>query len=301
MQHITNSQTRYIPSHEKDDLLLLKVSTVGFESIPVHSNYPASGHPQGYSFDFERGRILQEFALLYITKGNGQFTSTNCPRCNISEGSVFFLFPGEWHSYRPDETTGWESYWVGFTGSFANILLENKFVSLKNPVMNIGYDEEIVTLYKKILDVSNSERPGFQQLLSGITIHLLAYLQYREKDKSWEDKEVLNKINKAKLIIREKIGTLILPEELAESLNISYSWFRRMFRQYTGLAPAQYISQLKIQKAKELLSISNKTIKEIALELGYESIEYFSASFKKQTRMTPSQFRNYGRGNSIQK
>ena len=153
--------------------------------------------------------------------------------------------------------------------------------------MNIGYDEEIVTLYKKILDVSNSERPGFQQLLSGITIHLLAYLQYREKDKSWKDKEVLNKINKAKLIIREKIDTLILPEELAESLNISYSWFRRMFRQYTGLAPAQYISQLKIQKAKELLSISNKTIKEIALELGYESIEYFSASFKKPNSDDP--------------
>jgi AraC-like DNA-binding protein len=72
---------------------------------------------------------------------------------------------------------------------------------------------------------------------------------------------------------------------------MSYTWFRRMFRQYTGLAPAQYIAQLKIQKAKELLSITTKTVKEIALELGYESIDYFSTQFRKQTGQTPTQFR----------
>ena len=148
-----------------------------------------------------------------------------------------------------------------------------------------------MVLYRKILAVSNGERPGYQQLLSGVLIHLVAYLFFREKDKNWRDKEVLDKIDKARLIIREKINTPLSSEEIAASLNMSYTWFRRMFRQYTGLAPAQYIAQLKIQKAKELLSITTKTIKEIALELGYESIDYFSTQFKKQTGQTPTQFR----------
>jgi AraC-like DNA-binding protein len=154
----------------------------------------------------------------------------------------------------------------------------------------------MVGLYRKILEVSNNERPGYQLLLSGILIHLLAYLFYREKDKNWKDKDVLTKIDKARVIIREKINTTISPEELAASLNMSYTWFRRIFRQYTGLAPAQYITQLKIQKAKELLSVTTMPVKEIALELGYESIDYFSTQFRKQTGQTPTQYRSLCQG-----
>jgi AraC-like DNA-binding protein len=284
MQHARNAEVRYIP-YQENNLWQTKVNTVGFESVPQHSSYPKTGHPAGYSFNFEAGRVLQEFQLVYITKGKGQFASERIQLCDISEGTILMLKPGEWHTYRPNETTGWESYWVGFSG----LVTEN--LNTENPVIQIGYDEEMVGLYRKILEVSNNERPGYQQLLSGILIHLLAYLFYRERDKNWKDKEVLTKIDKARLIIREKINTTISPEELATSLNMSYTWFRRMFRQYTGLAPAQYIAQLKIQKAKELLSITTKTVKEIALELGYESIDYFSTQFRKQTGQTPTQFR----------
>jgi len=284
MQHPRNAEVRYMTSTE-NNLWNTKVNTIGFESILAHSSYPSTVHPREYSFNFERGRVLQEFQLVYITKGSGQFASKQIQQCDILEGTVIVLKPGEWHTYRPDETTGWECYWVGFSG------LGTENLNTINPLIKIGYDEEMVGLYRKILEISNRERPGYQQLLSGILIHLVAYLFFREKDKNWRDKEVLDKIDKARLIIREKLNTSIPPEEIATSLNMSYTWFRRMFRQYTGLAPAQYITQLKIQKAKEMLSVSNKTIKKIAIELGFESIDYFSTQFRKQTGQTPTQFR----------
>ena len=284
MQHARNAEVRYMTSTE-NNLWNTKVNTIGFESISAHSSYPSTVHPQEYSFNFERGRVLHEFQLVYITKGNGQYASQQIQQCDIQEGTVILIKPGEWHTYRPDETTGWESYWVGFSGLGAENL------SSLNQLIKIGYDEEMVGLYRKILDVSNDERPGYQQLLSGILIHLVAYLFYRANDKNWRDKQVIDKIDKARLIIREKLNTSISPEEIAASLNISYTWFRRMFRQYTGLAPAQYIAQLKIQKSKEMLSVSNKTIKEIAIDLGFESIDYFSTQFRKQAGQTPTQFR----------
>jgi len=283
--------------HQENNLWQTTVNTVGFESVPEHSSYPKTGHPAGYSFNFKAGRVLQEFQLVYITKGKGQFASAQIQLCKIPEGTILLLKPGEWHTYRPDETTGWECYWVGFNGQFVENLFGSNSINRSSPVINIGYDEELVNMYKKILEVSHNERSGYQELLSGIVIHLLAYLLYREKDKNWKDKVVLNKIDKARLIIREKINGQISPEELAASLNMSYTWFRRVFRQYTGLAPAQYITQLKMQKAKELLSASNKPIKEIAIELGFESIDYFSTQFRRQAGMTPSEFRNMGRGN----
>ena len=292
MQHTRNAEVRNMTSTE-NNVWNTKVNTIGFESIPAHASYPSTAHPQEYSFNFERGRVLQEFQLVYITKGNGQFASTQIQQCSVHEGTVIVLKPGDWHTYRPDETTGWECYWVGFSG----LVAEN--LGSLNPLIKIGYDEEMVALYRRILDISNNERPGYQQLLSGILIHLVAYLIFREKDKNWRDKEVLDKIDKARLMIREKISTQFSPEEIAASLNMSYTWFRRMFRQYTGLAPAQYITQLKIQKARELLSVTNMPVKEIALELGYESIDYFSTQFRKQTGQTPTQFRAMGKGNPI--
>jgi len=269
----------------ENNLWNTKVNTIGFKSILAHSSYPSTVHPQEYSFNFERGRVLQEFQLVYITKGKGQFASHQTQPCDIHEGTVIILKPGEWHTYRPDETMGWDCYWVGFSDLF----MEN--LNILNPLIKIGYDEEMVGLYRKIQDISNGERPGYQQLLSGILIHLVAYLLFREKDKNWRDKEVLEKIDKARLIIREKLNTKLSPEEIATSLNMSYTWFRRMFRQYTGLAPAQYIVQLKMQRAKEMLSGSNKTIKKIAIDLGFDSIDYFSTQFRKQTGQTPTQFR----------
>lgn len=296
MQHTLSTETRYITSRENELPWNLNVNNVGFEVIPAHSSYPNTSHPKGYFFDFRKGRILQEFQLVYITKGEGVFASRLKTESMVNEGSMFLLFPGEWHTYKPNDETGWESYWVGFTGNFARELLNAKSEYAANPVLNIGYDEEIVGLYKKIVEISSSERPGYQNLLSGIVVHLLSYILYRDKNKNLNDKEIFGKIDKARLIIRERLNTTIYPEEIAASLNMSYTWFRRMFKNYTGLAPVQYIAQLKTQKAKELLTTSNKTIKEIAFDLGFESIDYFSTQFRKQTGQTPTQFRSLCQG-----
>jgi AraC-like DNA-binding protein len=291
MQHTRSAEVRYIAFGGESESWNLRVNTVGFESIADHANYPANGHPTGYNFSFERGRKLHEYQVLYLTRGQGRFQSKHSLPCEVTEGSVIFLFPGEWHTYRPLESTGWETYWVGFDGNPARELLEANRVSLDNPIMKLGYDEEMVGLYKKLLDVSLSERPGYRQLLSGMTIHLLTYLFYRGKQQSWHDKEALNQIEKARLIMRESFRSSVSPEDIAAQLNMSYSWFRRIFRQYTGLAPARYLNRLKMQSARELLSDPNKTVKEVALELGYESTDYFSVAFKRYNQLTPCEFR----------
>ena len=79
--------------------------------------------------------------------------------------------------------------------------------------------------------------------------------------------------------------------EVAEYLNISYSSFRHIFKQYTGIAPSQYYINLKIQKAKEMLRSSSASIKEISWLLHFDTPEYFTKLFRKKTGMSPSQFR----------
>lgn len=291
MQHLLNSNIRYLPVHEQDENWSLMVRTAGFQSILPNSIYPTEGHSLDYSFNYQTGRVLDEFQMIYITKGSGTFESFGCKNVSIGEGTVFFLFPGEWHRFRPDQMTGWDSYWIGFKGKFAENLVANGYLSLNKPVVKVGYNEEIVGLYRRILEAGNEERAGYQQYISGIVIHLLGYIYYRAKDNHYEDKDIVQKIDKARVLIREQINENISPEYIAKELVMTYSWFRRLFRQYTGLAPAQYITQLRLQRAKELLSTSLRSVKEIAVEMNYESVDYFSTQFKRQTKMTPTQYR----------
>ena len=229
--------------------------------------------------------------MIYITKGSGTFESASCKNIPIGEGSVFFLFPGEWHRFKPEQETGWDSYWVGFSGQFASNLLANGYLSVSKPVVKIGYNEEMVSLYRRVLEAGNEERSGYQQYLSGIVIHLLGYVYFRTKDVHYEDQAVVQKIDKARMLIREQIDLVVSPETIANELHMTYSWFRRLFKQYTGLAPAQYIAQLRLSRAKELLSTTPLTIKEIAITMNYESIDYFSTQFRRQSKLTPTQYR----------
>ena len=75
--------------------------------------------------------------------------------------------------------------------------------------------------------------------------------------------DVGQKIEQAKIIMNENVAGNVDPEELAMRLNISYSWFRRVFKEYTGYAPAKYFQELKLRKAKQLLVGTSQSVKEI--------------------------------------
>ena len=68
------------------------------------------------------------------------------------------------------------------------------------------------------------------------------------------------------IAVYENVST-ITPEKLAEITCMSYSKFRKIFKEYTGFAPSQYIQEVRINMAKELLTNTSKSIKEIAFEL----------------------------------
>lgn len=102
-------------------------------------------------------------------------------------------------------------------------------------------------------------------------------------------------INKARLRIRESLEGNLTIQEIAQELGISYSSFRKLFKEHTGFAPGLYQQNLKLQRAKELLSTTDDSIKEIAYRLNFESPDYFSSKFKSQTGMKPSDFRNMNR------
>ena len=287
---------KYLFTNERDVQWGLSVNTVGFQHVAPGDSYPPQNHPSRYLFSTETGRVLEEYQLLYITQGKGKFTSSSCRESDISEGKMFLLFPGEWHSYHPDNATGWDEYWIGFKGVNIDARIEKDFFSRQKPIFNVGILEEVVHLYKQAIVTAEEQKVGFQQMLAGIVNHLLGYAYAYDKQSSFEEMRVIKQINKAKVIIRENLNMQVAPEVIASKINMSYSWFRRVFKQYTGFSPAQYVLELRIQKCKELLTNTSMSSREIAFEAGFENPDYFCTIFKKRTGMNPMRYREFAQG-----
>jgi len=288
-----HKNVNYLVTNEEDDLWGLTVTTVGQQEIKSNEKYPPISHPSGYFFNVEKGRILNEFQLLYITNGNGVFTFGNNKQSElISEGKMFFLMPGVWHTYQPLENSGWKEYWIGFKGTIIEKIVTEGFFLNRLPVFNIGFSERIIDLYLKAIEIANEERAGYQQALAGIVMHIIGLMYYRDKTRGFENEDLISKINKAKVIMRESVYKNIFAEDIAKMLNISYSGFRRAFKEFTGTSPSKYMMELKLNEAKFLLSTSIQSVKNISYSLNFENPEYFSVFFKKRTGITPVEYRN---------
>jgi AraC-like DNA-binding protein len=256
-------------------------------------SYPTKGHADGYYFDLQKGRILNEYQLLYLTEGEGIFESTNQKPTRIKQGDLFLLFPGEWHTYHPLPTKGWKSYWLGFKGKNMDDRVRAGFLSPTKPVYSVGFSSEIVHLYEEAFAKAKEEAAYAQQTLAGIANHLIGLMYSLERNNLLnKDQNRVDMINRARLRIREALESNLTIQQVAQELGISYSNFRKLFKEYTGVAPSMYQQELRLQRAKEMLSTTNMSIKEIAYRLNFESPDYFSSKFKIKTGIKPSDFRS---------
>jgi AraC-like DNA-binding protein len=280
-----------MPTSQEDESWGLHVLSSGCNRIKPNVCYPSPDHPAHHYFTWLKGRVLDEYQLIYITKGGGSFESINCAEQVVKEGSVILLFPGEWHRFKPAADTGWDEFWVGFKGEIIENIAIN-FFSKENAVLDIGLHEGILMLFTEIIEKTREEKTGYQPLVAGIVMHLLGEIHSLTKQQYFPPEDMTAAvIKKAVIILRTNIDNDIAMERVAEELNVSYAWFRKAFKNYTGIAPHKYLIQLRIEKAKMLLADHSMSIKEIAARLNFESSFYFSRLFKEKTGVSPELYR----------
>ena len=262
----TECYSHYLHFTPRDEQWGIVCTTVGYQKMPPHSPYPpVNRHPDDYFFQKGLGRKLNEYQLVYIVEGNGWFESEHCEKQIVHAGTIIMLFPGEWHHYAPNPNTGWKEYWVGFKGRFIDERLNMKFFSKEAPLAYIGTD-----------------------------VHIIAYDGSRTDptERSFQQKEFVKVIDDARGIMKASIGKNISPEQIAQQLGVGYSWFRRIFKEYTGISPAQYQQQLRLAEAKERLANGTSSISTIAYDLGFANSNQLSTFFRQHEGISPRTFRN---------
>ena len=269
----------------------VNVHTVGHGNHPPNRPYPDPDHPSTYVFNWENGRRLGEFQLVYIAKGQGVYEGERTGALPIEAGTIMLHFPGVWHRYKPDLATGWEEFWVGFDGHFAEYLMRQECFDPERPLIAVGFNAEFLDIFQRLIDVVRYEGVAFRQISSCLVIQMLGlvYSSALMKGQTRQRQEQI--VQAVRFGIHENWEQVLDFQAIAQVQNVSYEWLRKAFKSVTGTSPGQYLLNLKIEKAGQLLRETSMTIAEIASKSGFESEFYFSRIFKKKTGHAPSECR----------
>ena len=267
------------------------VKNVGHNIHKAEAGYPDHHHPLPYCFDWEKGRVLDEFQLVYIANGQGEFESEGVQKTVVNAGTAFLLFPGEWHRYKPSAETGWEEFWVGYKGHYAEYLMRQDCFKPSAPFVLAGQKTELINVFTKLIEIVKYEGVAHYQLAACLITQLLG-LTYASAIMSDTDRQAKNTlIHTARFKMHETSYKPIDLIALARELNVSYPLFRKSFKEIVGISPGQYHLNIRIEKACRLLKETTLSIKEVSSQLGFETAFYFSRIFKTKKGVSPTQYR----------
>jgi AraC-like DNA-binding protein len=268
----------------------LTINSIGYKSIMPNEYIAKVNKIKDFRYQYKKGKVLDEFKLIYITSGVGYVCFEDMSEIEISKGKILLIYPQQKYTYYHLSDIEWKEYFIRFETDSEYNLMIRKFFPVDKLIIDIGFNEELLKLFNRAIDIVKNGLKSSQVYLSGILFHILGLIISESKNKTLNKKQ-LQQIEHGKMIFNENICTDLRIEDVAEKLNLSYTSFRLNFKKITGVTPAKYFTSLKINKAKQLLLESSYSIKEVSFLLKFSSFEYFSTLFKKIVGVSPKDFR----------
>ncbi|HJB07615.1 MAG TPA: AraC family transcriptional regulator [Candidatus Enterocloster faecavium] len=234
-----------------------------------------------------------EYEINYISAGQAVMLIEG-KKVEIRQGQCVIIHPQKRHSFWVNSKAGCRLTQLEMSIEMDH--QEEGFLSRDG----IGWDyyviqdcEEVTPLIERIARLYRGEENEYQKFLLKISaVELMITLSYHlnQKDKRYSP-AMRDRMNLAVEYIQEHYSDPMDLEQVAEHVKISSRYLRKYFSEVMGITCIQYITRLRMEKAKQLLWETNKTILTIAIESGYDNAQYFSRIFKKTEGMTPREYR----------
>ncbi|QEN09509.1 response regulator [Oceanispirochaeta crateris] len=217
----------------------------------------------------------------------------------IPEEDEFNRFAENWKSV---ESQGWQRF-VSPPGSFLKIREDlppelegfcqklEEWIVLK-PDKREAEDLQILLEESKQAEsyeeIKMNLKSMFPKARGDSIVAILKNIGHQSRTDSNSSRSVL--VDQAKRIIAEHFHEEIGIAQIAYNLEVTPNYLSSLFRKHTGIAFTKYITNIRIEKAKELMKDSNLNVKEITSEVGYRSSRHFSAIFRQEEGVSPTEY-----------
>lgn len=191
-------------------------------------------------------------------------------------------------------------YFDGFDASamsstlFRQYIMMDGYSAIMRFLKNLKYTKEKIDHSLKHMNDFNKQLTSLEDCRKFYKSILKEAIELRNMS---SQKRYSGLIEKAKEYIHLKYSMSDLTlDQVASKVNISPNYFSSLFNQETGMTFIEYLTDIRMEKAKEYLRCSGKKITEIGYLVGYLDSHYFSYIFKKTQNCTPSEYRLQGKG-----
>lgn len=231
-----------------------------------------------------------EYPQIFLSRSGEGEVIINGETTKIPPDTVFYIPPFCPHEYH-DLSDAWYLDWIAFSGSQVIPLLEqwklNKFTAIQGVDM-----DRLRRIITRIYYTLKSDKLYGNHYASAQLYDFL--IEYRKiADNRLSSFYTAQSVALADVLqyIEEHYPGQIKLNELAKIAGVSEQHLCRLFKKNFQLRPMEYLAQVRVQHAKDLLVYSNKTIGEISDETGFQDGSYFSVVFKRYENMTPGEYR----------
>ena len=279
----TNTSYMNLAEDELEDTKIpLRVNSCGIYRL-VSLSVMSTSRPLGRS----------DYQLLYVAAGKAFFTFDGTVT-EVSEGSMVLYSPHtpQQYAYYLDDKP--EVYWLHFTGSEApSLTREAGFWG--NRIIYAGISSKYQELFLSVIREIQLTSPSFEELSALYLRQLFLLLKRIREEGGFKKTDIQKEMEKAVRFFHENLANNIEIEAYARELHMSTCWFIRSFKEYSGMPPGRYLTDIRIRKAKELLESTDYSVGEIGGIIGYENPLYFSRIFKKTAGVSPAEYRKAAR------
>ncbi len=238
--------------------------------------------------NFNTSRDFKDSWLLFYTLEGCGIIRQNDVTVRVLPGQALLMNCRSPQSYSTDPSVGkWHHYWAHIEGTglsaMESLLIPERRIAAF-PVSGNSIQNQFDIMLKN-LESASAETV----LMISLSIHqILTDLTVRQPS-LWSSNQKL--IMKSADYIHDHYCEPIELNELLSIANMSKAYYMRLFRQYIGTTPYNYILSLRITKAKEYLEVTDKSVHEIAMETGFSDDASFSTRFSAMAGMSPLKYR----------
>jgi AraC-like DNA-binding protein len=291
----------YLPVNDSAMDYGLYVTGAGRVRIPAGQTYPPDGHPSLYQFDWERGRTLPEFQFILVTDGQGTFESEGTGRVLVRPNMVMLLFPGVWHRYRPDLSTGWSERWISLNGEIAHRLSDQGLIGPARAVRPLADALEIARRFDQLLDRIHRRPADNSIVLSLRAMGLIAEVIEQTTDKptplAARPSELMGGVDdplvaQALDLIWTHCHRPLSVGQIVSRLPTTRRTLERRFTQERNHSILDEVNLCRAGRAKRLLSETDLPIKTVAYLAGFASQERMRVTFLGREGCSPVRYRS---------
>jgi len=244
-------------------------------------NQAAMDRPDGYA----------HYQWLQTLSGQGKLMLPG-REYTVSQGQGFLLLPNEPHAYRP-VAEPWTIRWVTFSGHRASEILQDLELYRSDVFYLSDPDVTLKHLQEMNLMLTHPHPTTGLEVSASLYSLMLDLYRYGSRSELRSRNQQMDTLTPVLNYMEQHYSRPITLQELASLLGVSPQHTCVLFQRALGVRPIEYLTRLRIRKAKELLLRHPQAeIKEIAVQVGYDHPSYFIKLFKRQEGLTPTVFRS---------